>query len=463
MSRITLTPDQEKAVFTRSSSLLVSAAAGSGKTRVLTERLMAYITDDKEPKDINSFLIITYTRAAAAELRSRILEELSLRSAAEPENRRLRRQSTLCYRAQIGTIHSFCTSILREYCHKVGLTPDFRVGDDDKCTELREKALEKALENAYEKIGEDGDFAALVESVGAGRDDARLARAVLDLREKMQSHPYPEKWADFQLSGLDISGFTDAGETVWGKELIENAKQTALYWSSRLDDVWYSLNSLKSENAPIIAAYGESLCETTDALRSFLRALDIGWDRASKELPIPFPRFKPLRNYDFEDRKTTVTAAREACKKAMNNLCAVFDAPSAKLLSELSATAPAMRALIRLTLTFDRLYSAEKRRYNLLDFSDLEHFAVSLLCDPESGKPTETAVEISRRYTELMVDEYQDVNAIQDLIFRCVSHEEKNIFMVGDVKQSIYRFRLADPSIFIKKYLSYKDVVSAED
>lgn len=463
MSKISLTPDQENAVFARSSSLLVSAAAGSGKTRVLTERLMAYVTDKSEPKDINSFLIITYTRAAAAELRGRILEELAQRAAADPENRRLRRQNTLCYRAQIGTIHSFCTAILREYCHEVELTPDFRVGDDDKCTELKEKALEKALENAYEHIGENSDFAALVESIGAGRDDSRLARTVLDLNEKMRSHPYPEKWAVLQLSLLEVSGLTDAGETIWGRELMENAKQTAFYWSNRLESVWYSLNSDSTENAPIISAYGESLCETMDSVRGFIRALDTGWDEVSNALPIFFPRFKPLKNYDFEERKNTLTTVRDGCKDAFKTLGTVFAAPSKKLLGELSVTAPAMRALIKLTLEFDRLYSDEKRRHNLLDFSDLEHFAVSLLCDPETEEPTETAVEISKRYTEIMVDEYQDVNAVQDLIFRCVSREGNNIFMVGDVKQSIYRFRLADPSIFIGKYLNYSDFASAEN
>jgi len=463
MSRFELTPDQKNAVYSRSSSLLVSAAAGSGKTRVLTERLMAYVTDKKDPKDISSFLIITYTRAAAAELRSRILEELSLRAAEEPENRRLRRQTTLCYRAQIGTIHSFCTQILREYCHKAGLTPDFRVGDEDKCAELKEKALDKTLENAYEHIAEDGDFASLVESVGAGRDDSRLARTVLGLNDKMQSHPYPEKWAASQLASLDVSGLTDAGKTVWGRELMDTARQTALYWLGRLEAMLAFLNSEESENAPIISAYGESLCETMDALRSFIRALDRSWDEAESVLPIPFPRFKPLRKYEFEERKNALVSAREGCVKACKNLCAVFDAPSEKLLRELSATAPAMRALIKLTLEFDRLYSVEKRRLNLLDFSDLEHFAVKLLSDPETGEPTETALAVSRRYTEIMVDEYQDANAVQDLIFRCISRGGNNVFMVGDVKQSVYRFRLADPSIFIKKYHDYKDLMSAED
>ncbi|MEG2383035.1 MAG: helicase-exonuclease AddAB subunit AddA [Oscillospiraceae bacterium] len=462
MSAFKLTENQALAATRRGSSVLVSAAAGSGKTRVLTERLMAYVTDEAAPKSIDSFLIITYTRAAAAELRGRILDEISKRCAADPENRRLRRQSTLCYRAQIGTIHSFCTVILRENCHKLGLSPDFRVGDEDKCAELREKALEKTFESVYESLDGQEGMAELIESVGAGRDDARLARTVLELHSKMQSHAYPEKWAAELIAKPIGANFTDASETVWGRELLQNAVQSAEYWHNRLDTLFFSLSE-NSENDPLIKAYGDSVCATTQSLRMFLRAAERGWDAARNELPIVFPRLKPLKSFEFEDRKASLTATRDACKKAMLALDAILDSPSEKLLREQAQIAPAMNALLRLTLEFDRAYSAEKRRQNLLDFSDLEHLAIALLCDAETGGPTETAKEISKRYTEIMVDEYQDVNAVQDLIFRCVSRGEKNVFMVGDVKQSIYRFRLADPEIFIEKYHGFKAAKDAQE
>lgn len=463
MSKFTLTPDQEKAVFARNSSILVSAAAGSGKTRVLTERLMSYVCDEEHPRDISSFLIITYTRAAAAELRSRILDELSDRSAAEPENRRLRRQMNLAYRAQIGTIHSFCTLLLREYAHKVGLSPDFRVADEDSCTALREKALEKTLDQAYADLDKSPDFMSLVESVGAGRDDSRLVKTLLDLSEKMQSHPYPEKWAEQQLAALDVSALTDAGESPWGAELLQNARTTVTYWQERLSGLWVELQEQPDENEPLLNAYGSSLLETLDGLENLQNALKIGWDATFHALPVPFPRLKPLRSFEYEERKIALSAARDGCKKAMEGLAVLFDAPSEKLLDDLQKTAPAMGALLRLTLSYTAQYAAEKRRRGLLDFSDLEHFAVRLLADEETGAPTETAQEISRRYTEIMVDEYQDVNAVQELIFRCVSKNEENIFMVGDVKQSIYRFRLADPGIFLKKYHEFPLYLSSED
>ncbi len=463
MSEITLTKQQAAAVSLRRSSLLVSAAAGSGKTRVLTERLMSYVCDESSPVSIDRFLIITYTRAAAAELKGRIITELSKRSAKEPENRRLRRQLTLCHRAQIGTIHSFCTNLLRENCHRLGISPDFRVGDEDKCDQLRQKALEKVLENAYEHMDENSGFSDLVDSVGAGRDDSRLENAILDLHGKMQSHPSPEKWAENQAENLEPLGMKDISETVWGKRLMEDAKKTASYWLRRLEDAWLFINSAPEENAPLINAYGDSLLQTKSQLRHFAGELNLGWDAAAKALPIEFPRLSPLRDYDYEDRKQLVVAAREGCKKAMTKICADFSDPSEKLFSELFATAPSMKALLSLTLEFDRVYTREKRRLNILDFSDLEHLALRLLQDENTGEPTELGMEISRRYREIMIDEYQDVNSVQEAIFRCVSQNEQNIFMVGDVKQSVYRFRLADPTIFLDKYHNFKNMDSAAE
>jgi len=450
MAKFELTAEQKAAVTARGSSVLVSAAAGSGKTRVLTERLAGYVTGAGEAHDVSEFLVITYTRAAAAELRARILAELQTRAALEPENKRLRRQTTLCCRAPIGTIHSFCTSALREFGHEIGLTPDFRVADEDKCTELREKALEKTFEAAYERIETDKAFASLVDSVGAGRDDRRLAEAVLDLHAKLQSHPYPAKWAEETKRSLEVAGVSDVGDTPWGRELMFRAKETVSYWQERFDGVWRALSS----DNDMAVAYGDSVEETLLAMRDFLRAANGGWDAAFAVLPIPFSRLKPLKGHDEE--KEVFKAERDACKKAMLGVNAVFDEPSDALLAELSETAPAMGALMDLTLAFDEVYAREKSRLNLLDFSDLEHRAVALLWDEKADAPTETAKTLSRRYTEIMVDEYQDVSAVQELIFRAVSRDGKNIFMVGDVKQSIYRFRLADPSIFLGKYNTYK-------
>ncbi|MDD6077545.1 MAG: UvrD-helicase domain-containing protein, partial [Clostridiales bacterium] len=189
--KLNFTPAQQCAIGSRGSTVLVSAAAGSGKTRVLTERLMAWLTDAEQPVDLDRFLIITYTRAAASELRARILDSISARIAADPENRRLRRQSALCARAQIGTIHSFCGDILRENCAAVGLAPDFKVADAERTDALKAMALDKLLEHAYASIDEDAAFRLLADTAGAGRDDARLSALILNLYDKMQCHARP--------------------------------------------------------------------------------------------------------------------------------------------------------------------------------------------------------------------------------------------------------------------------------
>lgn len=459
MTDFSPTPQQRQAIEARGSALLVSAAAGSGKTRVLTQRLMGWLTGP-EPKPIDSFLIITYTRAAAGELRARIMESLAQAMAARPDDLALRRQYALLGRARIGTIHSFCMDLLRQHCMALGLSPDFQVADESRAAAMKQSALTRTLEAAYEHIAADGGFRALVDTVGAGRDDARLEALILKLHEKMQCHPDPARWAERQRTALYAEGVTDAGETVWGRYLLDEAAGDAAYWSGVMDDL-LALTA-RPEYAYIGAKYAGSIAATGDALRDFIRAARLGWDQAAKAADIPFPTFKPLKNPEHPDVAETVKARREACKKAWAKRKAELSEPSDKVLADLRGTAPAMEALLELTLRFDKAYSADKRRKNLVDYSDLEHFAARLLAD-ETGTPTPLARDIAGRYTEVMVDEYQDVNRVQELIFRCVSRDGTNLFTVGDVKQSIYRFRLADPGIFTEKYLTYRDYDDAPE
>ncbi len=457
MAEFSPTASQREAIENRGGAVLVSAAAGSGKTRVLTERLMSRVTDPEAPADIDSFLVITYTRAAAAELKGRITDELADRIAADPSARHLRRQNALLQRAQIGTIHSFCTGLLRENCHLAGLLPDFAVADEDRARALKTLALERTLEAAYENP--EPEFLLLTDTVGAGRDDRRLADLVLSLHDRMQCHARPEKWAERQVAALSETP-EDAGDTPWGLELLDSGKADAQYWAGELNRL-VALMAPES-NAYIMKAYGGSISETSSALAAFAEAADRGWDAARDRLPIPFPRLGSLRNPPDAELAAFIKARRDACKEAMKKLAVTFAEPSEKLIGDLARTAPAMKALLRLVLRFDARFAAEKRRRSLADFSDLEHLALRLLTD-ENGNPNDTAGEISRRFAEVMVDEYQDVSEVQDQIIRAVSQNGQNLFMVGDVKQSIYRFRLADPTIFIHKYLRFKDAAEARD
>lgn len=455
MAEFKPTPSQKLAIEDRGGELLVSAAAGSGKTRVLTERLMRWITEGDAPRSIDNFLIITFSTAAAAELRSRISEELSARAAADPGSKRLRRESALVRRAQIGTIHSFCSALLREYAGRAGIAPDFAIADEDRARELRRLSLETVLEAAYAEA--EPGFIQLADTVGAGTDDRRLESLVLELHGKLQSHARPGDWAARQ-SELFETGAEDAADTPWGRELLESAADELLWWAGEFDELVRSLAGFEKMGK----AYVPSFSETASSLRGAAKRAAEGWDALREALPIAFPRLGSLRG-GGEDPELAerAKARREACKKAAKRIEKGFTLPSEQLLRDMRATAPAMRALLKLVGDFDAEYTRRKRRRSLLDFADLEHLAARLLTEPD-GSPTETAREVSRRYAEVMVDEYQDVSLVQDMIIRAVSDSGRRLFMVGDVKQSIYRFRLADPTIFLKKYESYADAPQPE-
>ena len=451
------TPNQTRAIEDRSGTILVSAAAGSGKTRVLTERLIRAVT---EGADIDRFLVITYTRAAAAELRGRILERLASLAARNPGDRRLRRQQTLCWRAPIGTIHSFCTSIIRENCHLLGIAPGFRVLEEERAQAMKAAALDRVLEQAYAGIETDARFRLLADTLGAGRDDSRLQRTLLRLLDRLRSHPYPEDWAAQQRSALKAEGLTDALDTVWGQELASGIRADADWWAGALEG---ALARIHDADERIRKAYGPAFAEGAALLRDFSRALSEGWDKGVSLLPLRFPRLSALRGYDDEALQGAVKAVWDGAKKAAAGFADELGGPSAAQLADLRAAAPAMERLLELTLELDRAYRAEKDRRGVLDFSDLEHYAVLLLAEKGSNAPTPAALELSGRYREIMVDEYQDVNAMQELIFRAVSRAGQNLFLVGDVKQSIYRFRLADPGLFLEKYRNFTPVEAEEE
>ena len=442
-----LTKQQQAVVDDRGGTLLVSAAAGSGKTRVLVERLLDRV--EREGLDVDSFLVITYTKAAAAELRSRIVEELSDRLAAHPEDGHLRRQSTLVYKAQISTVHAFCAQLLREQGHLLDLNPDFRLLDESEAGLLMLDTLTDVLERRYETLEEGDDFSLLVDTMSAGRDDSRLVQIVLDIRGRVQSHPHPDAWLTQQETAFALEGVEEAGETAWGRLLLADAERQADHWAGQMaraielcacDDVFE-------------ANYAPSLSATLDGLRHFAAGTRQGWDAARAALPIPFPtpgRKKVQPGLADAER---VKDLRSRCKKRMEKLAEGFVDESADLLDDLRAVHPAVRALFALVRDFEAAYTAEKTRRGVLDFSDLEHLAVRLLVG-EDG-PTELAEQLSRRYSEIMVDEYQDTNEVQNAIFSALSCRGENLFLVGDVKQSIYRFRLADPTIFLEKYRTF--------
>ena len=459
MGDIQLTPQQLGAVEDRGGSLLVSAAAGSGKTKVLVERVFAYLRE--EHCHIDDFLIITFTRAAAAELRSKLAAELARRVAAEPENGHLRQQMFRVYQADIKTVDGFCASLLREHVHLLepvdgrSLTPDFRILDESECTLLKERALEQALEHFYQRI-EQGDEGCrlLAETLGFGRDDRGLALLVPEVHAKLQSHPYPEKWLAQAAEGWRELP-QQLADSVYGRTIMDDTVRRALYWAGRLERAARDMEGCQ----PVFDAYADRFLEAAAQLREYEGAAQKGWDEMSR-VDVTFRKLGAVRGEENGDSKAAAKAVWDKCKAAVKKLSAPYQTAESELLDDLRAIAPAMEALLELTVDFDRRFQAEKVRRNAMDFSDQEHYAVRLLAG-EDGTPTELGEQVSHRYREIMVDEYQDTNEVQNCIFRAVSRQGENIFAVGDVKQSIYRFRLAEPGIFLEKYRTYLDAEDA--
>ena len=452
---ISLTKEQQAVVDNRGGGLLVSAAAGSGKTRVLVERLVDRV--EKEGLDVDRFLVITYTRAAAAELRGRIVEELSQRMARHPEDGHLRRQATLVYKAQISTVHALCAQILREQGHLLDLEPDFRLLDEGEAGLLMLDALTDVLEKRYEHLQEGDDFSLLVDTMSAGRDDSRLEEIVLDVRGRVQSHPDPAAWLAQQEEAFALEGVSDAGETVWGRLLLADAAKQARYWAGQMAR---ALDLCQCDDT-FSANYTPSLSATLEGITAFAAAAERGWDAACAALPIPFPTPGRKRVSGGCADTEQVKELRNRCKKRMEKLAEGFQDGSRDLLADLRAVYPAVKALFALVRDFEAAYTAEKQRRGVLDFSDLEHLTVRLLVGSEG--PTELARQLSGRYDEIMVDEFQDTNAVQNAICTALSRDGTNLFMVGDVKQSIYRFRLADPTIFLEKYRSFVPYTQAKE
>ena len=454
---LTLTPQQQAVVENRGGSLLVSAAAGSGKTKVLVERLFLYVTE--EHCSIDDFLIITYTKAAAAELRSKIAAELSKRMAEDPANEHLKRQLLRVYQADIKTVDAFCTSLLRENTHLLAkdgqshaLTPDFRVLDENEAALVRGRVLERTLERFYETMDE--AKAQLADTLGAGRDDRALVQLVLEVYEKLQSHAYPARWLEKNKAAWQN---TDCpfDETPYAAELMATVRRKAAHWGELLQ---LSAGRTDGDDA-LSKGYGEKF---RVAAQGFLHLKDAAcWEDARTRMDLlEFPRLTTPRGRKDDPVVSSLKRVWDGCKADTKKLAALLDTGAEEAMEDLRTMAPAMLALLELTGQFQADYRAEKLRLNAADFSDQEHLALELLVR-QDGTPTELGEQVSARYREILVDEYQDTNEIQNAIFRAVSKNGQNIFTVGDVKQSIYRFRLADPTIFLGKYNRFKSYEEA--
>lgn len=449
---VSWTTEQQQVIDLRNRNILVSAAAGSGKTAVLVERIVKIITDKNHPVDIDHLLIVTFTNAAAAEMRERIGNAIEKALDEQPGNEHLLRQLTLIHNAQITTIDSFCLYVVRNHFHEIDLEPNFRIGDEGELKLLREDVLGRVLEQNYEEPSE--AFSDFVEGYASGRTDAALNEMILQLYEFSRSYPWPEKWLDSFVGAYRIETREELDRAEWLAPLTENIcfvlkdceqlLKQALAITQQDDgpDMYEKAVQSDLEKYEGLSRL-TSFCELSGALS------DIKYDRLAS-------------SREFEgnpDKLELVKSLREQAKDVVKKLCKQYFFCSPEMMIEqLERTEPMLEEVVRLTKQFADEFAAAKRRKNLVDFHDVEHFALQILVDEETEKAKKTAEEFRDTFEEIMIDEYQDSNEVQETLLRSISREERgenNIFMVGDVKQSIYRFRLARPELFMKKYDSY--------
>lgn len=447
------TTEQRQCIEARGGSLLVSAAAGSGKTSVLVERIVRRITDPENPVDVDRLLVVTFTKAAAAEMKQRLASALSARLAERPEDRRLARQQMLLPRAHISTVHGFCADLLREHFHALDLSPQFQVAEEGQTALLREEAVTEVLEEGY--ASRDPAFLELAGLLSTGRSDRGFQRAVERIYDFIQSHPFPERWLTEQEARYAPDG-PDAPDTPWGLLVRARILDTVRYAVTLLDKAIV----LAEEEERMAAAYGPALRAGREALRELCRALPhLGWDETGAALDaFAFPAFGRLLKYEDEPRKARVTALRDEVKKRMKPLSALLCGSEADFREDMAALYPLIHVLFDVVRRFGKRYDQKKAEKQLVDFNDLEHGALRLLvAQGENGLGVRTplALELSSRFDEVLVDEYQDTNAAQDALFTALSREETNLFFVGDVKQSIYGFRQAMPDLFIARRDAY--------
>lgn len=451
MAATNWTDDQRKVIDTRNRNLLVAAAAGSGKTAVLVARILSIITDAAHPVDIDRLLVVTFTKAAAAEMRSRIGDAIEKQLDARPEDLHLQKQLTLLPSAQITTIDSFCLHVIQNYFHRIDLDPAFRIADDSELKLLQKNAAAALLESRYKEGSE--SFCRFIEAYAGDRSDSNIEALILRLYEYAMSYPYPDEWLEGCAHAYEEQ---EAETSPWAVMLISYIKNISTDIVAAMEKA-YEISC--EMNGPQI--YKPVLEQELELVRPLLAA-DTYEEFRSCFSRMAFGRL-PGKKDDSVDpaRRELAKNYRDTAKKLVTKIQTDYlYAPLDEMLAALHKTAPMIRELVGLVIDFHHSYALEKEEKGILDFSDLEHFALKILLDKtEDGiNPSDCAMELRELYEEILIDEYQDSNLVQEYILNSISRESlgtPNIFMVGDVKQSIYKFRQARPELFMEKYDTY--------
>lgn len=455
---VTWTKSQKKVIDLRKRNILVSAAAGSGKTAVLVERIITMLTDDKEPVDVDRLLIVTFTEAAAAEMKERIRGAIEKKLEEEPDNEHLKQQATLIHNARITTIHSFCLSVIRDHFPMIGLDPAFRIGEEGELKLLRHDVLDELLEEEYTEGR--SRFLDFVSAYGTGKNDKKIEELILKVYEYSRSYPDAQEWLRECVKGYELENLDELEESPY-VDLLK--MYVELYLEDARARLYQGIEICREDSGPYM--YEDAL---EDDLRMVERVLGAETYQGLSEYmgDISWMKLPPNRDKTVSsDKADQVKLIRDEVKELMKDLNQqYFYAESEIILKDIKGCQPMVRELTTLVEKFAERFEEKKRTKNMIDFSDMEQYAMKILTEKTEGGfcPTAAAEEYQEQFLEIMIDEYQDSNLIQETILTSVSRYargEYNIFMVGDVKQSIYRFRLSRPELFMEKY----DTYSTED
>lgn len=444
MAEVKWTKEQLQAIQEKDSNILVAAAAGSGKTAVLVERIIHKIID--EQMDIDKILVVTFTNAAASEMRERILEAIYKKLEENPENVHLQRQIILLNKASICTIHSFCLDVIHNHFYEIDLPSNFKIADTAEIELLKQEVLDDLFEQKYTE--NDKDFIELLENYTNYRGDEALQELVLKIYKFIQSSPFPLKWLQEKLELLKIED-KDISQTIWGKLIIQAVE----------DDIQESimqLETVKSKMAlyPEMTKFYQKICEDLIIIKDLQNYNS--WDELYiKLLNFNFSKW-PVDKKVTNDLKEDSKEIRDKVKKHIKEKTAkLLSCPQEQAVKDLKIITPILEKLANLVTEFTKNFAEKKKEKNCIDFNDIEHFALKILLD-ENNNPTEVAKKYKEKFEEIAIDEYQDSNLVQEAILTSIS-KGNNIFMVGDVKQSIYKFRQARPELFLQKYDEYKN------
>lgn len=451
---VKFTREQQQVIDLRNRNILVSAAAGSGKTAVLVERIITRLTKDTPPLNVEQLLIVTFTEAAASEMKERIHNAIEKALEEEPENLHLQHQATLIHQAQITTIHQFCLSVIKEYFHTIDLDPGFRVGEEGELKLLQQDVVCDVLETAFQEA--DPEFLSFVECFSTGKDDKNLEELILQLYKFSRSYPNPNAWLSLCAEQYDIESAEEMEEKAYVQELLAEIRENLQQMQNLLE---YGIRICREEEGP--AAYEKALYCDLEQIEALLKVKGFS-EMRNVITHIVWQKLGSNRGIVVDDKKLLrVKALREEVKNYIRKLVETYFYDDLQnLAKDMAYVHGNMKMLTNLVKRFAEQFVMEKRGKNLIDFNDMEQYALQILTKEENGLfiPSEVAESYQQKFAEVMIDEYQDSNYVQEAILTSVSGVSKgkhNVFMVGDVKQSIYRFRLSRPELFMEKFNSY--------